>query len=102
MNNINLSFARFYYFFSALIVVLACFGLFYLDRETHSVTDLFQTGNLVVLVFYFIPTYILSCLLYILFQYLKSTKSVLLSLLIGIPLGFSLMMLFFSYSLGRF
>ena len=73
----------------AIVVLLACFGLFYLDYETRSVADLFTTGNLVVLGIYYIPTLILCLSLMLLFtKKFSLSKSMALSLITGIPTGF--------------
>jgi hypothetical protein len=79
----------------ALIVLVACFALFYLDKDTHSISDLFKVGNLIALIIYFTPTFVISIFLFNLF--LKKTtgsKSMLLSLLTGIPLSFFLVICF--------
>jgi hypothetical protein len=79
----------------ALMVLVACFALFYLDKDTHSISDLFKPGNLVALIIYFTPTFIISIFLFNLF--LKKTtgsKSMWLSLLTGIPLSFFLVICF--------
>ena len=75
----------------ALCTILACFGLFWLDWETKSILDLFKPGNLAALVVYFVPTFLTSTLLYSYLWRKKSPKlRIILSLLIGIPLGFIL------------
>jgi len=78
----------------AFFVLIATWGIFYLDHETKSVSQLFDTGNLVALVIYFLPTFFISFFLYNIFSRKKTKrKSLILSLLTGIPLGFILVMI---------
>jgi len=74
----------------ALTVMFSCFALFSLDRETHSIRDLFTPGNLAALVVYFLPAFLSSSLMFNL-HYKKRDRntSLLLSLIIGIPLSFT-------------
>jgi hypothetical protein len=80
----------------ALIVILACFVLFSLDKDTHSISDLLTPQNLIALLFYFLPTFIISALLFELFlkKYDKN-KSFTLSLMTGIPISFLIVISFF-------
>ncbi len=75
----------------ALSVLLACFALFYIDEDTHARTDVFTPGNLVALIIYFTPTFVIS---FLLFKYISKEinrfESIFYSLVIGIPLGFTL------------
>tara|TARA_R110002072_G_scaffold174802_6_gene330426 strand:- start:4375 stop:4677 length:303 start_codon:yes stop_codon:yes gene_type:complete len=75
----------------ALIVLVACFALFSLDKDVHTPSDLFEWGNFFALILYFTPTFLLSIFL---FKYvskkLHPSDSFLLALLIGIPFGFIL------------
>jgi hypothetical protein len=89
------------YTVSALVVVLFCFGLFWLDRETHNFTDLFKPGNLFALVLYFIPTFALCALLYRFFEKRNNKNAFTLGLLIGIPTGFALVIVVLSVLMGR-
>jgi hypothetical protein len=52
----------------ALSVLALCLGLFGLDSEIKSITDLFKPGNLFALAIYFLPTFI-AC--YFLFRKLN-------------------------------
>ncbi|MBK6399712.1 MAG: hypothetical protein IPN61_14135 [Bacteroidetes bacterium] len=77
-------------------VLLACWGLFWLDYETKEVGDLFKIGNLVALLIYFVPTFLLSYLIYLfLLQKWDNSKSLFWSLIIGIPASFTLIILAF-------
>ena len=70
----------------AIIVLFLCLCLFWLDWETHSIMDLFKPGNLLALILYFTPTFIITILLFHLFLKKYSVgKSFTLSLLTGIP-----------------
>lgn len=75
----------------ALSVLLACFALFYIDEDTHALTDVFTLGNLFGLIIYFTPACGIS---FLLFKYIskeiKTLESIFLSLVIGIPLGFTM------------
>lgn len=82
--------------FIALCVFLACVALVAIDKDTKSWSDVFDPSNIVALFIYFTPTYILTCLLYPLFASKNTaTKSISLSLIIGVPAGFTLIILFF-------
>ncbi len=78
----------------ALFIILSCFALFSLDKGTHAFSDLFKPGNLVALIVYFIPTFLISGFLYEFLSRKRSTsRSILLSLIIGIPLSFTLIII---------
>lgn len=83
----------------ALSVLLACFALFYIDEDTHALTDMFILGNLLGFIIYFIPACGIS---FLLFKYIskeiKTLESIFLSLIIGIPLGFT-MVIFLLFAL---
>jgi hypothetical protein len=89
------------YFLSVPVILLFCFGLFWLDHETQSIADLFKPGNLVALMLYFFPTWLICSLLYTLFQKWNSKNSFAWSLVLGIPAGFALMVLVLSWWMGR-
>ncbi len=75
----------------ALITLLACVILFSLDKDTHGFNDLLKPGNLFALVFYFTPTFLVSIFLYTLFsKKYGGSKSLVLSLVTGIPVSFTL------------
>ena len=75
----------------ALFVLAAMVGLFCLDHETRSVYDIFQAGNLIAMVLYFIPAYAFSLLFYIkLGDRLNGMVRWATSLSLGIVLGFLL------------
>ncbi len=75
----------------ALSVLLACFALFYIDEDTHALTEVFTLGNLFAFIIYFSPACGIS---FLLFKYISkeidTLQSIFLSLVIGIPLGFTL------------
>jgi hypothetical protein len=74
-----------------LVVMLAIIGLFSLDRETHSIMDLFEPGNMIAFVIYFVPAFLISFFLFWLFsKKYERKKSLVLSLVVGIPLSFTL------------
>lgn len=80
----------------ALGVFLSCLALIAIDKDTHTWNDLFYPGNIVALLIYFTPTYVLSCLLYrVLSRRNAASKSIWFSLVIGVPTGFGLIILFF-------
>lgn len=81
----------------ALAVLLSCWAVFWLDHETRQISDLFSPGNLAALVIYFVPTYLLSLLLFSYFSNSSSRNSVLLSLLLGIPTGIALVICTFLF-----
>ncbi len=82
-----------------LMITLACLGLFLLDKDIHGVLDLLQFNILVALVIYLVPSFWLCSLLFHNFaRTRKKTKSLLLSLSIGIPVSFAFIIVFF-YSL---
>lgn len=78
----------------ALFITLSCFALFSLDKDTHAFSDLLKPGNLVALIVYFIPTFLISGFLYeLLSKKCSTSKSLFLSLIIGIPLSFTLIII---------
>jgi hypothetical protein len=92
---------RYHPLLSAIIVLLCCWVLFWLDHETRGIADLFSTGNLVALVIYFVPTYVICLALHALFERRSDKLRFMLSLSIGIPLGFSLVILLLSWWMER-
>ncbi len=83
-------------FLLAFFVLLSCWGLFWLDYETRSISDLFNIGNLVALLVYFVPTFLITFLLFLFFLNKNNKRrSMVLSLAIGIPLSFTLVILAF-------
>jgi hypothetical protein len=85
-----------YELYIALVVFLSCLAIIAVDKDTHSWSDFFYPANILALLIYFTPTFILSCMLYRLFAKKNvSAKSFLFSLLIGVPVGFTLIILFF-------
>lgn len=78
----------------AVFIILSCFVLFSLDKDMHTFSDLLKPGNLVALIVYFIPTFFICGFLSELFsRQLSTSKSLLLSLTIGIPLSFTLIII---------
>ena len=83
-------------FLLALFVLLSCWGLFWLDHETKSISDLFKPGNLVALLIYYVPTFLITYLIYLFFhKKWDNKKSLIGAILIGIPASFALIMLAF-------
>lgn len=90
------------YWMMAAAVVASCLMLFSLDKETHGIADLLTPGNLVALVLYALPTYIICLILFTLFNRAYSPgKSVVRALAIGIPTGIIIIMCFFWWKLGK-
>lgn len=78
----------------AMFIILSCFALFSLDKDTHAFSDLLKLGNLVALIVYFVPTFLICGFLIELFSIkLSTSKSLVLSLTIGIPLSFTLIII---------
>lgn len=84
-----------------VVVILFGLGLFYIDKETQHISDLFKRSNLFALAIYFIPTYIICILLQGVFKNQPHQKRFFLALSIGIPLGFVLVMLLLALKMGR-
>ncbi len=90
------------YLWIALVIVAACFLLFSIDKDTHHFSDLFQPGNLVALAVYFIPTYVVCIMLFHYFARRHSLAgSTALSLLIGIPVSFALVIILLLLKMHR-
>jgi hypothetical protein len=71
-------------------VLIATWLLFAIDKETHQFSDLLSPVNLAALVVYFTPTFLVCLLLHhVLSMKMSSTKSMLLSLALGIPVSFA-------------
>ena len=71
------------------VTLLSIFLLFSIDKDTHSVSDLFKPGNIAALIVYYLPTFLICFGLFRLFIYKqKGPRSLTLSLTIGIPLSF--------------
>lgn len=86
----------------AFFVALACLGLGYIDKETRTLSDLFTAQNIFALLLYFLPTYFICGLFHsYIFKKLNPAKKMCYSLLAGIPLGFTLVILCFVF-LGSF
>ncbi len=80
----------------AFIVLLACLTLFFIDEGSPDNSGLFNLGNLMGLLIYFIPTFALSILLFRYFsRKLYKSDSIFLSLLISIPICFFLVIFLF-------
>lgn len=85
-----------------LLVFCSCLVLFLTDRETTGIIDLFTPPNLFALFLYAIPTTLLCFLLFWLLQRgFRKNISYLITLTLGIPFGFMLMILLLSYMMGR-
>ena len=73
-----------------LSLLVAVLLLFSIDRETHSISDLGKPENIGAFVLYFVPSFAICLYLYSMFARKRSkSDSVFLSLLIGIPLSFA-------------
>ncbi len=80
-----------HYLTIAFSVFFACITLFLIDKDTQALTDLFKPGNLVAFIVYFSPSFVISVLLFRYFsKKFNKSDSLFLSLLIGIPLSFLL------------
>ena len=74
----------------SVTVLIATGFLFAIDKETHQFSDLLSSGNLVALVVYFIPTFLICLLMHhVLSMKMSNTKSMFLSLLLGVPVSFA-------------
>jgi len=76
----------------ALIVLLACVGLGWLDKDTKHISDLAKADNLAGLAFYFVPTFILCLFTY---KYFKKRNSTAVSIAKGVAVGIPLWILSF-------
>ena len=74
----------------SIVVILSTWLLFAIDKETHHFSDLLTPGNLAALVVYFTPTFLI-CLLFhhVLNMKMSNTKSLILSLTLGVPVSFT-------------
>ena len=80
-----------HYLTIAFVILASIFLLFSLDKDTHTFSDLLKPGNLAALVVYYLPTFLICFLLFRYFIHKqKGSRSTLLSLTIGIPLSFVL------------
>lgn len=84
-----------------VVVILFCLGLFYIDKDTQHITDLFKPANLFALFIYCIPTYIICILLKGIFKNQPHPKRFFLVLGLGIPIGFILVMVILALNMGR-
>lgn len=89
--------ARLPYIIMALIVFICSCLLLYLDKDVKKFSNLFTPGILIVSSYYSIPTFAVC---YFLFRNLMKTHdkslSLFISLILGIPLGFVLVITFFN------
>jgi integral membrane sensor domain MASE1 len=73
------------------VIAIACIALFSLDKDMHAASDFLKPLNIAAFIIYVAPTLLLS---FLLFKYFSKThdrkKSTMLSLVIGIPLSFAL------------
>jgi hypothetical protein len=75
----------------ASAVLVSCFLLFSIDKDTKQLSDLFKLGNLAALVLYFIPAFLMCLILFRSFVKRQGKgQSILKSLVIGIPIAFTL------------
>jgi hypothetical protein len=81
--------------------LVSCLGLFLLDRENHSIADLFEKSNLIALPFYVIPTYLYCAVIFYLLDRKNKKHSAVMALTIGIPLGITCVIIVLSALMGR-
>jgi hypothetical protein len=75
-------------------IILSTFALFTLDKDTHGIADLFTPSNLAALVLYVVPTFIIcSLFLFLIKNRKRPSGSLLLSLALGIPVGYALVII---------
>jgi hypothetical protein len=80
----------------AFFTALACLLLCYIDKDSHSLADLFKPGNIVAEFIYFIPTYLVCGLCHsYLFKRSTPGRRMAYALAAGIPTGFALVILMF-------
>lgn len=90
MENNAISYSK-QYLSIAVVTLVSIFLLFSLDKDTHAFSDLFKPGNLAALVVYYLPTFLICLSLFRYFIHKqKGSRSTLLSLTIGIPLSFAI------------
>jgi hypothetical protein len=90
-----------FYFTSLLFILVSCLGLFLLDRENHSIADLFEKSNLIALPLYVIPTYLVCAFIFYFLDSKNKKHSAVLALTMGIPLGITCMIIILSFLMGR-
>ena len=90
-----------YHVLTPIVTILFCLGLFYIDKDTQHIADLFKPANIFALAIYFIPTYIICILLQGIFKSQPHQKRFFLALSLGIPLGFILVMVLLALNMGR-
>lgn len=90
-----------YHILTPVVTILFCLGLFYIDKDTQNLSDLFKPTNLFALAIYFIPTYIICIFLQGIFKSQPHQKRFFLALGLGIPLGFILVMVLLALNMGR-
>jgi hypothetical protein len=83
-----------------LIVIMFYCMAFMLDHETKHFTDLFQVGNIIALIVYAVPTYLICWLFYRLFARMGNYPLV-WSLVVGLPAGFMIVMVLLAMKMGR-
>src|SRR5689334_5744883 len=91
-----------YSFFSGAIILAVCLSLFYLDYETKTFFDLFNSGNLIALGIYFLPVHVICFLLYNIFRKRNNKNSFALALCLGIPVGLILVIGTLAFYMSRF
>jgi NADH:ubiquinone oxidoreductase subunit 2 (subunit N) len=90
------------YWILALCVLIACWLLFSLDEDTHGVENLFEPGNLIALLIYFTPTFLLSVLSYRYFAKKGSMAGgIAKALVVAVPLGFAVIIIALNLMLHR-
>lgn len=87
---------------SLTLITVCCLALFYLDKETKSLIDLFKLGNLAALSLYVLPIFFICALLQRLFLTLNCQKYFLLAHVMGIPIGVAIVMVILAARMGWF
>jgi hypothetical protein len=78
---------------SAAVILLCCFLLFYMDKDTKSFAQLFTRQNLAALLIYFFPTWMICYFFYRFFRKRQNKDSFALALGLGIPVSFTVVII---------
>ncbi len=82
-----------------IIIYASVLALFYLDHETDSIFQFLNLQSLPIVLIYFLPAFLISLsLLIYLNRRRPALKNLIISLAIGIPTGFSLVMILFWFA----
>lgn len=78
---------------ASVAILASCWLLFSIDKDTHHFSDLIKPNNLVVLVIYYVPTWIVSLSLFLIFKKMNIRYKAILALSLGIALSFTLIII---------